>query len=378
MSDTNGSGGASRAPGADDVPAGDAWTAPVPEAGDHGLRRRRVLIVAVLVVVVAGVTVFVAGQGRPVRSTPAASATPVSAPTVAPDRLDPTRQLFRLGFLPGSAGDTSYLSEADTHTVRVVGPGGRTPGAREDGGSSSSSTWAVEVGMAARGIDVHREAREYASELGHDVPGDSVAPVHGRPAFRYETGGTSVLSWQYAPDGWMWVRVTDVDRPAEVARQVAEGVVWETAPLAVPFQAVELPSGAVLAGAHLRWHEGRWLEARARYLLGRPEGNTSFVRPDLVVGVSAKSLAYGRCRRRHRGRPCRDGLRRGERHRGGLPGGATARQVCRLRRGDQDRDGPGLQGGGRPGGRAGPGGLDPARGRAREPRPVAPPVARRG
>lgn len=102
-----------------------------------------------------------------------------------------------------------------------------------------------------------------------------------------------MLSWEYAPDGWMWVEVTDVDRPAEVARQVAEGVVWETAPLAVPFQAVELPPGAVLEGAHLRWHEGRWLEARARYLLGRPEGDTSFVRPDVIVGISTESLADG-------------------------------------------------------------------------------------
>ncbi|MEU2613532.1 hypothetical protein ABZ570_18385 [Micromonospora sp. NPDC007271] len=230
-----------------------------------------------VVAVVAGLTGWVAGREPE-----------------APAQLDPGQQLFRLGYLPGPARLVRYDSDHDMQRIFVKGPAGGKPATKQDGASPPPRDWAVEVQMAARGIDIHEEAREYADEGGYRVPGDSVAPVRGRPAFQYETAAGRVLSWKYAPGGWMRVAVFGVDRPDEITRQVAEGIRWETAPLALPFQAVKLPDGAVLRGVAWEWVENGPLIAYSHHLLKPIKKNSDYLQPDIVVGLTTKSLASDR------------------------------------------------------------------------------------
>ncbi|SCL35688.1 hypothetical protein GA0070616_5292 [Micromonospora nigra] len=278
-SDANGTDGASPAP---DVEMG-------PARGQRRSRRFLLLgIMTTVVAVAAGLTVWAAGRGPE----PDTSDGP---PRSVPAQFAPGQQLFRLGHLPGPARLVRYDTEHDMHTMTVNGTAVGASATEQEGGRSSAGEWHVEVRMAARGIDVHRYDREYDEEAGLSVPGDSVAPVQGRPAFQNELPDGRVLSWEYAPDAWMRLTVHGVDRPEEITRQVAEGVRWEETPLALPFRAVELPDDAVLGGVVLEWAEDGPLRAYSSYLLPGPiEDHQSYLRYDLVVGLSTESLAGGR------------------------------------------------------------------------------------
>ncbi|NGM13381.1 hypothetical protein ENC19_12255 [Verrucosispora sp. CWR15] len=277
MSDVSESGGASAAAGAERSPG--------------GRRSRRILILGVVttvVAVVAGLTVWA------IRRAPE-TATQGDPPRSAPTRFDPGQQLFRLSLLPGPVHQIRYQTEPDMHIINMAG---RPDAPRKSDETSTASTWRVEVLMAARDTDVHRYDREYDQEAGWRVPGESVAPVRGRPAFQNEGG---VLSWEYAPDAWMRISASG-DDPHEMTRQVAEGIRWETTPLALPVQAMELPDGAVLGGADLRWTDDElWADgeplknyAHAQYVLQPIKGYGGSLRPDIQVGISTESLASGR------------------------------------------------------------------------------------
>ncbi|WFE43320.1 hypothetical protein [Verrucosispora sp. WMMD1129] len=182
--------------------------------------------------------------------------------------------------------------------MHIIDMAGRPDDPRQSDEVSTASTWRVEVLMAARDVDVHRYDREYDQEAGWRVPGESVAPVRGRPAFQNEGG---VLSWEYAPDAWMRIAASG-DDPHEMTRQVAEGIRWETTPLALPVQAMELPDGAVLGSADLQWADDElWPHdaplrnyAHAQYVLKPIKGYRGYLRPDIQVGISTDSLASGR------------------------------------------------------------------------------------
>ncbi|MEU5939925.1 hypothetical protein ABZ807_12160 [Micromonospora sp. NPDC047548] len=108
-------------------------------------------------------------------------------------------------------------------------------------------------------------------------------PVHGRPARLCtdpEDGHTS-LSWKYAPDATVTVLGTNLPRPAETLRRIAEGLVWAEQPVRVPFLAVTPPDGARWDGTVVDWRDGRWHRARCGYRLIGSAGPHE----DLTVGV---------------------------------------------------------------------------------------------
>ncbi|WP_341716001.1 hypothetical protein QQG74_18410 [Micromonospora sp. FIMYZ51] len=239
---------------------------------------------ATVVAVAAGMTVWIVGRGPE-------SVGPGDPPDSAPTRFDPGQQLIRLGPLPGPARQVSYTTELDMHVLTVAGRPD-VPFDRNDR-YPPDSNWRVEVMMAARDADVHRYDREYDEEAGWHVPGGSVAPVRGRPARQNEGG---ILSWEYAPDAWMRISASGVDQPHDLARRVAEGIRWETTPLALPIQTMALPDGAVLGGAALRWADDESVKdyAYAQYLLKPIKDHDGSPEPDFMIGISAQSVADGR------------------------------------------------------------------------------------
>lgn len=144
----------------------------------------------------------------------------------------------------------------------------------------------VTVRMGARGVDI------FSPQLGSgltgqlpatEAPGRPVASVDGHPAYLHGNREQMLLSWQYAPGGWISVTVWSMARPEEVARQVAAGLTWQDERVTVPFRPVDVPSRATLAGMELRTWEGRWLNATANYRMpGGDQPNVS----DLSIGVS--------------------------------------------------------------------------------------------
>ncbi|WP_434739440.1 hypothetical protein [Micromonospora sp. SH-82] len=266
--------------------AGEVSSASGGGAPPEGGRRNRVLIlgaVAVVVAMVAGVTVWFTRQAPP-EADDASGGPPRSVPV----RFDPGQQLIRLDFLPGPVREATYVTEPDMHTVTVRGLPDGAPATEEGDRAAADQGWWVEVMMAARDVDVHRYDREYDEEHGWRVPGDAVAPVRGRPAFQNEG---RVLSWEYARNAWMRLTLNGVDRHDEILRRVVEGIRWEAAPLALPFTAGGLPDGAVLGGARLEWAEDGPLRASSQYLL---RSNQDHNRPDIVVGLTTEDLASGR------------------------------------------------------------------------------------
>ncbi|KXK63055.1 hypothetical protein AWW66_05275 [Micromonospora rosaria] len=238
-------------------------------------------VVTIVVTMVAGLIVWF------VRQAMETGTTPEGLPRSVPRRFDPGQQLFRLDFLPGSVRHAAYETEPDMHIMQLSGPRDGAPATKEDSPYSVDRDWRIEILMAARHVDVHRYDREYDEEAGWTVPGAEVAPVRGRPAFQNEGG---VLSWEYAPKAWMRITVTGVDRHEETLRRVTEGIRWEKAPLALPFEAVGLPDDAELSGARLEWAKKGPMRSSAQYLLGWNERG----RPDIVVGLSTESVASGR------------------------------------------------------------------------------------
>jgi hypothetical protein len=260
--------------------------AEAPPAGSRRRSRRILPLVAgtTVVAVVVGLAVWFT---RPAPEPDTVTGQPRSAPV----EFAPDQQMFRPGYLPGPVRAARYLTEPDIHTMEMSGyldSAGDSPGPDHE-------DWRVEILMAARGADVHRFDREYDEEGELKVPGDPVAPVHGRAAFQTAGESSRILVWEYAPDAWMRMTVTGVDHPDETTRRVAEGIRWETTPLALPFEVTGLPDGAVRERATLRWAEDGPMGSSAEYLMTQVEG--AHERPQahtVTVGLSTESLSSGR------------------------------------------------------------------------------------
>ncbi|MEV4545494.1 hypothetical protein [Micromonospora echinaurantiaca] len=283
---------------ADELPAGGVPAADLVTGGERMLRRRRFAVAgaaAVLTVVaVLGGTVLAGGPRAARTPTPAdsGSPTPAGPPTVAPERFDPTRQPFRLGSLPPNVGHQTYETDVRMVTVNASVPDAISPGGPVEAGPIMAFSASVTVRMGARGVDVFFNERERVEDrrMGGPppevpLPGAPVAPVNGKPAFFYTHQHAAVLSWQYAPDGWIAISVREYDRPEQLARQIAEGLVWEERPVTVPFASVAAPGGVVLEGTEIRTFRGGWLDASLRYVLPENVGSVE-VRADYMLGVS--------------------------------------------------------------------------------------------
>ncbi|MEV4772785.1 hypothetical protein [Micromonospora humida] len=270
---------------ADDLPTGGPDTPALVTAGERAVRRRRRLAVSATAVVTAvallGVTALLGVRQSP---TPADRTWP---PTVAPTTLDPTRQLFRLTWLPADLPERNLSTAADRQTI---GASRFTP---VEATQVRRLVGSVAVTVGARGVDfftdqLTRDNRNAGKLRSGPTPwatppGSPVEPVQGHPAFLHTSpnGRETVLSWQYAPDAWVTITAVTIDRPAEVLRRVAEGMVWERQPVRVPLQPVALPSDARLHQARMRWRDGRWDTVSLDYRLS----GSSAAGADFSVGL---------------------------------------------------------------------------------------------
>ncbi|MFC8620346.1 hypothetical protein ACFT9M_28555 [Micromonospora purpureochromogenes] len=300
---------------ADDLPAGGVPAQALLVAGERVVRRRRRLAVAavaaVAAVVLLGSAAVLGGPGdsttpadegapSPGRSAPTAAPTrsttalggPVTtqgeAPTMAPARFDPTRRSFRLGWVPPGAihqatNTGTAIQSADANVPDPLEPGGPV-----EPGPMMAVAGSVTVRMGARGVDI------FSPQLGSgligqvpspETPGTRVASVDGHPAYLYTEREQALLSWQYAPGGWVSVTVRSLKRPEEVARQVVAGLTWQDERVTVPFRPFDVPPRAKLVGVELRTWEGRWLNATASYRMPGGTGEQPNV-DDFSIGVS--------------------------------------------------------------------------------------------
>ncbi|MGW0505414.1 hypothetical protein [Micromonospora sp. NPDC003241] len=250
-------------------------------------RRFLILVtVTVVVAVVAGLSVWVAGR---------ASNTGGIATSV-PVRFDPSQQLLRFGYLPGPVDSASYTTGPEVHRLALRGSFDAASTPEKDDTSSGGSDWHIDILMAARGADVHRFVPDDEDSGKPPVPDDPIAPVHGRPAFEGISDSNRVLAWEYAPDAWIRMTLSTVSfdyRRDELARQVAEGVRLDTTPRALPFRVKGLPDGALLERAHLSWDADQPIWFAADYLVGQVEQideNHRERRPVVTVGISTESL----------------------------------------------------------------------------------------
>ncbi|MEH1058780.1 hypothetical protein V6U89_26655 [Micromonospora sp. CPCC 206171] len=307
---------------ADDLPAGGVPAETLLVAGERAVRRRRGIAVAAVAAVAAvvllgsaavlgapGTSTMPADGGTPTpdRSVPTASpsgptATPDrstaapsgpvttqgEAPTVAPERFDPTRRSLRLGWVPPGAIHQVSRTGVAIQSVEAVVPDPLVPGGPVEPGPMMGIGGWVTVRTGARGVDIFSPQR--GSGLTGQVPspetpGAPVAPVDGHPAYLHTDREQTLLSWQYAPGGWVSVTVRSLERPEEVARQVVAGLTWQDQRVTVPFRPFDVPPRATLIGVELRTWEGRWLNATANYLVSGPTGDEGN-RADLTIGVS--------------------------------------------------------------------------------------------
>jgi hypothetical protein len=210
------------------------------------------------------------------------------APTVAPARFDPTRRSFRLGWVPPGAIHQVSRTGAAIQSAEANVPDPLVEGGPVEPGPMMGIAGSVTVRTGARGVDI------FSPQLGSgltgrvpspEAPGAPVAPVDGHPAYLYTDREQALLSWQYAPGGWVSVTVRGLERPEEVARQVVAGLTWQDERVTVPFRSFEVPPRATLIGVELRTWEGRWLNVDGHYLVSGPTGDEGN-RADLAIGVS--------------------------------------------------------------------------------------------
>ncbi|MBQ0895107.1 hypothetical protein KBX37_18705 [Micromonospora sp. U56] len=307
---------------ADDLPAGGVPTHSLLVAGERVVRRRRRLAVAavaaVAAVVLLGSGAVLGGPGapgapgdggaptpdrrvatatpsRPTATPDRSTAAPVGAvttqgeaPTVAPAQFDPTRRSFRLGWVPPGAIHQVSRTGAAIQSAEANVPDPLVQGGPVEPGPMMGIAGSVTVRTGARGVDIfspQRGSGRTGQVPSPEAPGTPVAPVDGHPAYLHMDPEQALLSWQYAPDGWVSVTVRSLKRPEEVARQVVAGLTWQDERVTVPFRPVDVPPRATLIGVELRTWEGRWLNATANYLVSGPTGDEGN-RGDLTIGAS--------------------------------------------------------------------------------------------
>ncbi|MFF4878810.1 hypothetical protein [Micromonospora sp. NPDC000668] len=278
---------------ADDLPGGGVSMERALADGERTVRRRRQLTAvgaAATVLALLGSAALLAGVRPSVGPSPAddpspSATAPAGPPTVAPEAFDPTLRLFRLGSVTAEAVDQSYRTDLKVLAVDASVPEAISPGGPVEPGPIMGVGRSVTVRMGARGVDLFANQRQRSELDGPPpavaLPGTPVAPVDGHSAFLYTDGGETLLSWQYAPDGWMSIRMSKVDHPEELGRQIAAGLVWETQRVSVPFAPVAVPAGATLKGTEVRMYNGKWLDVHVHYRTGGPGP-----RQDLSIGVS--------------------------------------------------------------------------------------------
>lgn len=313
---------------ADDLPAGGVPAQTLLVAGQRAVRRRRGLAAGAVAgfsaAILLGSAVLMGGvrpavtpgdnrspevaRSAPTATRSAPTATRGAAPTLAPERFDPTLRMFRLGSLPPNAGHQSYQSDRKMIVARADVPDAISPGGPVEAGPIMASSGSVTVRMGARGVDVLAEQREPSLGGGTPapLPGTPVAPVDGHPAHLWVGDGETVLSWEYAPGGSIAVTVWDLPSPEAVARQVVAGLVWETTRMTVPFAPVAAPPGTTLDGVEVRTFRGRWLSVFAYYVMSSGAGRATG--RDVLVGVTDGMYAgngsdFGRTKLTVAGRP---------------------------------------------------------------------------
>ncbi|MFI9643108.1 hypothetical protein ACIG87_24155 [Micromonospora sp. NPDC051925] len=283
---------------ADDLPDGGVGPETLLVAGEQVMRRRRRVVTAAAAIVTVfalfGVAVAVVGVRQGTipgdGNLPSPTVSRTGPPAVAPERFDPTRRLLRLGNLPAGAGHQSYQSDLYVISVRADVPEALSPGGPVEPGPMMASSASVVVRVGARGQDVFGQYRRKSDRRmpspapSVDLPGSPVAPVGGHPAHLWAGGGDTVLSWQYAPDGWISVGVIGFDQPEAVVRQVATGLLWEEQRVTVPFEPVADPPGSMLKGVEIRTYRGRWLDVTAHYVMKAGAGEAGG--RDILIGVS--------------------------------------------------------------------------------------------
>ncbi|MEV2239795.1 hypothetical protein [Micromonospora sp. NPDC049891] len=255
---------------------------------------RRILIlgvVTVVVVVVAGLTVWTTRRAAKTDDIPSGLTTSV------PVTFDLGHRLLRLGFLPGPVRRATYTIEPGVHRLEVNGSLDGASTTEEEDTFSDEYAWHVEIWMAARGADVHSFVPVDEDSGKEGIPRERVTPIHGRPAFQAMSDQNRVLAWEYAPDAWMRMRlgtISNAERRDDMARQVAEGLRWETTPRPLPFKVAGLPDGAVLQSTYLYWDAERPMNASADYLVAPVKNIHEYPGPVITVGVSTKSLVRAR------------------------------------------------------------------------------------
>ncbi|MFI6264039.1 hypothetical protein [Micromonospora sp. NPDC051006] len=265
--------------------------------GERAVRRRQRRAVGAAavatVVAVLGAAVLLQGVRPQAQPSPGDGRSPSPTatggpPTVAPDHFDPAQRLFRLDWLPEGMSIRHESYERYGQWVTVMEP----EQAQRAGGSVGVED-IVSVMINAAGVDPFVNWAESDALTGGGrvaatpLPGVPAASVRGKPAYLHTSPGgrETRLSWQYAPDAWAAVSVRGVERPAETARRVADGLVWDRQPVTLPFLPVAPPEGAMLHRAVVTVRDGRWDSAQLGYLApSRPEAPRAV--EDFTVGMT--------------------------------------------------------------------------------------------
>ncbi|MGC5022625.1 hypothetical protein [Micromonospora sp. DT47] len=255
---------------ADDLSPGALTPDHLLAAGERAVRRRRRLAVgaaaAVTAVALLGATALLgvrpaappADRGGPPTASPTAG-----PPTEAPRTLDPAQRLFRLGWQPEGLPEETFGGGATSQGIQLTDP-------------SAHRMLNVKVGV--RGQDRSRflvvwDGRTSVPVPEQGAPGTPVDPVRGRKAWLYTSrdGRDVTLSWEYAPDAWAVLWAQNLERPAEVLRRVAEGLVWEPERVTVPVAPIRIPAGVGLYSVAVSVRDGRWQWAQLSYHPGPAE-----------------------------------------------------------------------------------------------------------
>ncbi|MEU8298537.1 hypothetical protein AB0C04_14810 [Micromonospora sp. NPDC048909] len=282
---------------AEDLPAGGMPTDALLAEGERAVRRRQRRLVgaaaAATVVALLGAAVLLQGVRPQAQRSPAEQPSPSATatggpPTVAPDQFDPAQRLFRLDWLPEGMSIRHESYERYGQWVTVM-----KPQQTQKGAPSIGLEDIVTVMINAAGADPFANWAESDALTGGGrvaatpLPGVPVAPVWGEPAYLHTSpdGRETRLSWQYAPDAWAAVSVREMERPEEIARRIADGLIWDRQPVTLPFLPVAPPEGATLHRAVVTVRDGRWENAQLGYLApSRPEVRSAV--EDFTVGMT--------------------------------------------------------------------------------------------
>ncbi|MFG2103520.1 hypothetical protein ACGFJ5_23315 [Micromonospora echinaurantiaca] len=275
---------------ADELPAATVLPEPLLTEGRRAVRRRRLVAGAAAVVTVLallGATALLDAT----RPTPPPAPPANRPPAEVPERFDPAQWLFRLQDIPGDLPVRSYYSDRRIQRIGMQ-PSRVAADAASTAAGEQSRSVSVEIG--ARGVDLFKALRADGRGLA-ELPGAQVAPVAGAPAYLHteRDGRTTRLSWQYAPDAWAVITLDNVERPEEVGRRVAAGIIWQQHRVTMPIRAIAPPADVQLDRTFVRVEHNRWSDVYLGYVL------SSAIEPpkdpeDITISVSRELTRQGR------------------------------------------------------------------------------------